>query len=88
MQLDLSGIEEIVGCERIDDMGGTFLQIKFKNGAVLHIAPQNDVVGFYATQEDAETVGGKRSVMFCDMGAGHHEPQGEPYFQMQPALGA
>lgn len=68
MNMEFFNVESV---EREDEMGGSWIYLYMKNGAVLQIAPENDIVNFYKDRAAFDAY--KPTASFgCDLGSGHH----------------
>ena len=70
--VDFSKFPNITLVEEIDDMGGSSIILHFRNGASLHICPDNDVVNYTAKDDPLDEHGNHRVSFFIGMASGHH----------------
>lgn len=70
MNLNLQGIDQIVGAERFDEPSGVQLVLSFANGSKLMICPENDIINYMAP---GGSFGDGGASVLCEMGAGMHE---------------
>lgn len=77
MMVDLSSFETIASAEIFGEEGGSSLVLKMKNGAVLHIAPDYDVMAYFSSTAEYDSVDPTPTVsVLCDCGGGMG-PKGE-----------